>query len=243
MNNNKAKATIQDRFADINERIIQICQRSNRDPKNVKLVVVTKTHPVESISEVIAAGARHLGENYVEEAQEKIASLDYAHNVRWHMVGHIQSRKTGPVAAHFDYVHSLDRVKIARRLDTALKDTDKILPVLLECNMSGEESKFGWQAGDRTSWESLAKKVEPVFSYPNIRVEGLMTMAPYSTEPENSRPFFRLLRELGEFFAGKYPQAEFNQLSMGMSGDYEVAIEEGATMLRIGTAIMGERDH
>lgn len=204
--------------------------------------MVTKTHQVALISSVIAAGAVHLGENYVEEAQEKIAALAGFSDVQWHMIGHIQSRKTSQVAAIFDCVHGIDRVKIARRLASALEGTGKTLPLLLECNVSGEASKFGWQAWDPAEWPSLAGEIAQISDLPNIQVQGLMTMAPYSRDPEQARPYFKRLRELARFLGKRLPHMNFEQLSMGMSGDYPVAIEEGATILRIGTAIMGQRD-
>jgi pyridoxal phosphate enzyme (YggS family) len=236
-----AAQTIAERFDYVNDQVNRICQHAHRNVNEVTLVVVTKTHPVEHIRDVVDAGALNLGENYVEEAREKISTFEPKRGLRWHMIGHIQSRKTGPVAEIFDYIHSLDREKIARRLDDARKGSEGQLPVLLECNVSGESTKYGWPAWNPSDWENLSVRMEPIFSYPHIRVEGLMTMAPYAEDPEVARPYFRRLRKLAEFLAKRFQQVSFEQLSMGMSGDYPVAIEEGATILRIGTAIMGER--
>jgi pyridoxal phosphate enzyme (YggS family) len=157
------------------------------------------------------------------------------------MIGHVQSRKARLVAEHFDWLHSLDSVKLAGRLDRVCVELDRRLPVLLECNVSGEESKFGWPAWDENNWPELLEPVSAILAMPGLDVRGLMTMAPFLDEAEQARPFFRRLRLLLEYFTGQFPQARWEELSMGMSADFPVAVQEGATLVRVGTAIMGER--
>jgi pyridoxal phosphate enzyme (YggS family) len=206
----------------------------------VRLVVVTKGHSVETAQAVLDAGARHLGENYVEEALPKMDALTEA-GVEWHMIGHVQSRKARPVAEHFAWVQSVDRLKLARRLDRFAGEAGRRLPVLLECNVSGEESKFGWPAWDERRWPEFAEELAPLMDLPNLEVRGLMTMPPYNPDPEVSRPYFERLVRLRDFLAARFPSADWSELSMGMSNDYEVAVQCGATIVRVGTAIVGPR--
>lgn len=223
------------------ERIRETALRSGRDPQSVELVVVTKAHPIQAVKQVIQAGARCLGENYLEEALEKMQALTGQEKIEWHMIGHVQSRKAQPVCEHFAWVHSLDSVKLARRLNRFAGQLERTLPVLLELNVSGEESKYGWQAADKKHWPALIETVEKIIAYPNLQIRGLMTMAPYLTDAELARPYFIRLRELRDYFRNQFPQANWKELSMGMSDDFEIAIQEGATIVRIGTAIMGPR--
>lgn len=232
---------IRSRYEKVVGNLHRVCQSVGRNPDEIMLVVVTKTHPVESIRAAIEAGANNFGENYVEDALPKIQALTDIKGLNWHMIGHIQSRKTTLVAENFDWVHSIDRMKIARRIDQTLQQHRKTIPVLLECNVSGERSKFGYRAWDEKDWPALADELLPITELKNIRLVGLMTMAPYFDQAEPARPFFRQLRRLAEFLQSRIPGHTFDQLSMGMSGDYQVAIQEGATILRIGTAILGER--
>jgi pyridoxal phosphate enzyme (YggS family) len=232
-------AEIADRFAEITERI-RIAKSDSGRTDDIRLVIVTKSQPLEAVRAVIAAGARDLGENYVQEAVEKIGMLR-GEPVTWHMIGHIQSRKADQVASYFPWVHSLDSLKLARKLDLAAKERGVEVSVLLEYNVSGEPSKYGWEASDRGAWSGLATDVEQILSLNHLDIKGLMTMAPYSPQAEESRPAFRCLASLAEFFRDQFGDAHFLQLSMGMSQDFEVAIEEGATILRIGQAVMGER--
>lgn len=229
------------RYDAVLENIDKAATRIGRSSENITLVVVTKTHPVDSIKEVILAGGRDFGENYVQDAVPKIQFFEAESNINWHMVGHIQSRKANQVAELFDYVHSIDRKKIADKLNGSLKQIKKVLPVLLEINVSGEESKFGWDATDQQLWSQLIEQIAPIFEFPWLDVKGLMTMAPYSPNSEDSRKSFWMLRKLLEYINAQFPSHQMAHLSMGMSGDYQVAIEEGATILRIGSAIMGNR--
>jgi pyridoxal phosphate enzyme (YggS family) len=157
------------------------------------------------------------------------------------MIGHVQSRKAKAVSQNFDWVQTVDSLKLARRLNRFAAESSRKLPVLLECNVSGEESKFGWAAWDELEWEQLVEEISPLRDLENLVLKGLMTMAPFFDEPEKARPYFQRLCKLRDFLAGRFPKQEWDQLSMGMSGDYEIAVEEGATLVRIGTAIMGTR--
>ncbi len=157
------------------------------------------------------------------------------------MIGHVQSRKARPVAELFDYLHSLDSLKLARRLDASCGEFGRRLPVLLECNVSGEETKFGYPAWQEDRWDALLPEINEIASLPNLELRGLMTMAPYLDNPEQARPYFSRLRRLRDFLQSRVAGASLSELSMGMSADYQVAIEEGATWVRIGTAIFGPR--
>ena len=232
---------IADNFLRVMDDIQQAALAAGRDPDSVRLVVVTKGHPIQAVQEAIRAGARWLGENYVEEALPKIAAQAGVVGVEWHMIGHVQSRKAQSVSQSFTMLHSLDSLKLARRLDRFASEHGRVLPVLLECNVSGEESKHGWAAWDEPRWEALLPELAEIIALAHLQVRGLMTMAPYHEEAEHSRPFFQRLQRLSGYLAGCLPAANWTELSMGMSGDYQVAIQEGATILRIGTAIMGLR--
>jgi pyridoxal phosphate enzyme (YggS family) len=223
------------------EKIAEAAQSVKRAPGEIRLVVVTKTHPVESIKTVIAAGATDLGENRVEEAEEKIPALSDHPGIQWHMIGHVQSRKAEAVCQYFAWLHSVDRLKLANRVSHFSLEMGRVMPVLLEFNVSGEESKSGWHAFDENVWPAILGEVGQIVSLPGIQVHGLMTMAPYNLDPEASRPVFVRLRRLRDYLAGQFPSVDFSQLSMGMSMDYEVGVQEGATMVRIGTAILGQR--
>jgi PLP dependent protein len=228
-------------YQQVLERIAAAAHRAGRNPQDVHLIVVTKSQAVAAIQEVIAAGACDLGENYLDEAVAKIEALDPRSELNWHMIGHVQSRKAQGAALHFKWVHSLDRLKLAQRLDRFAGEANRKIAVLLECNVSGEETKFGWPAWNETGWPRLIPELEAVTALPNLQVRGLMTMAPFLPDPEQARPFFQRLHRLRDYLAEHLPTANWDELSMGMSADYEVAIAEGATMVRIGTAIMGQR--
>lgn len=237
----KVRAQIKRNLEFVHENIEKAARRVGRLPDEVKLLVVTKTHPLDIIECVIAAGASDLGENYVEEASDKIIALEHTSRCTWHMIGHIQSRKSNQVVEYFDYLHSLDSLKLAQRLNAQAIEHDKILPVFLEFNLSGEDSKSGWIVGMEGEWEALLPEIESVIKLPHLRICGLMTMPPYFENPEDARPYFRRLNRLREFFQREFKHNDWQELSMGMSGDYEVAIEEGATWVRIGQAILGAR--
>jgi pyridoxal phosphate enzyme (YggS family) len=232
---------VTDNYYAVSGRIAETARRCGRNPADIRLVVVTKGHPVETIERVIEAGAQHLGENYIEEAEPKIASLAGRAGLQWHMIGHVQSRKARQVCLLFNYLHSLDGIKLAERIDRCEAESGVKLPVLLECNVSGEETKFGFPAWQEDRWWELIPVLEKMASFSNLDVRGLMTMAPYFPEAEMARPYFQRLRRLLAYLTSRIPKVNWVELSMGMSADYEVAVEEGATIVRIGTAILGSR--
>ena len=234
-------SSIRENYQHALDQIAAAARKSNRDANEVRLIVVTKSQPLEVVQAAIEAGVRILGENYPEEAVRKIQSLAGQSGVEWHMIGHVQSRKARLVADHFALLHSLDSLKLAQRLDRFAADANRVLPVLLEFNVGGEESKAGWDASDESHWEVLFPDISSILSLPNLRVQGLMTMPPLETDPEDSRRFFQLLRQLRDRLASQFPQTVWRELSMGTSADYPVAVEEGATLVRVGTAIVGAR--
>lgn len=232
---------IRSKYLQVLDQIAQVALSAGRQPDQVKLVVVTKGHPVEAVQEAAEAGVSVFGENYAEEGSEKVAALREKPGLEWHMIGHIQSRKARLVCAYFDWVHSLDSLKLANRLNNFAVESGRVLPVLLECNVSGEESKFGWAAWQEDRWEALLEDFSQVIALPGLRVSGLMTMAPFLDDAEQARPYFRRLRLLREYLARKFQQIDWRELSMGISADFKVAVQEGATIVRVGTAIMGLR--
>jgi len=242
--------SIESNLSRVRERLGEAALRSGRAPDAVTLVAVTKTFPAEDAAMAYLAGVRHFGENRVEEGQSKIPAVEAAlagqHPV-WHMVGHVQSRKARDVAAIFDVVQSVDSVRVARRLSRFAVEAGRTLSVLLECNVSGEEAKYGFAAGewrvDDAQRCGVFSAVAEIVTMPGICVEGLMTMAPVVPDPEQARPVFVRLRDLLHELQDGFPQAAWRHLSMGMTDDFEVAVEEGATMVRIGRAIFGTRPH
>jgi pyridoxal phosphate enzyme (YggS family) len=234
---------IQERYQAVLGRIRAAEERSGRAAGSTRLVVVTKSQPVEIVRAAIEAGIRTLGENYPEEGATKIQSLADFSAVEWHMIGHVQSRKAALVAANFNYMHSLDSLKLAARLDRFSGEAGRRLPTLLEFNVGDEGSKSGWAAADEARWPQLVENVDAILKLPHLEVRGLMTMPPIDENPELSRPFFQKLTRLQKFLQGKFPGANFSELSMGTSTDFEVAVEEGATLVRVGTAIVGPRKY
>jgi pyridoxal phosphate enzyme (YggS family) len=214
----------------------QAALRAERDPADVLLVAVSKTHPLSAIAAAAAAGQRDFGENRFEELWSKLeGARSMGLDVAWHFIGTIQSRKTGEAIGPWALIHSVDRAKIAARLSRDAMDAGKVVAVLFEVNVSGEASKHGF-----TPAELLASAAE-LAALPGIRIEGLMTMAPLVENPEETRPVFAALRSLRDELALRCPQANWRHLSMGMTNDFEVAIEEGATIVRVGSAIFGSR--
>lgn len=236
-------ASIRENYQHTLDQIAAAAHRSNRDPDEVRLVVVTKSQPVEMVQAAIEAGVRLLGENYPEEGVMKIQSLAGQSGVEWHMIGHVQSRKARLVADHFALLHSLDSLKLARRLDRFAGEGKRVLPVLLEFNVGGEESKAGWDASDESQWDRFMSEIADLLGLSHLRVQGLMTMPPLETDPEDSRRYFQRLRRLRDHLASQFPRADWHELSMGTSADYTVAVEEGATLVRVGTAIVGARKY
>ena len=217
---------IEANIREVQQRIARACERSHRSPGEVTLVAVTKNFEASIIRTAFDYGVRDFGENRVQEAEGKIVQLsDLKPDVTWHMVGHLQSNKAKTAVELFDIIHSADSMRLAEILS---RRAQKPLPILLEVNVSGEATKGGFSVGE------LAAAVEEIRQFSNLRVMGLMTIAPLVAEPEEVRPVFRKLRELRD-------SLRLEHLSMGMTDDFEVAVEEGATMLRIGRAIFGER--
>jgi PLP dependent protein len=232
--------------ARLQEKIAAACARVGRDPSDVLLVAISKKKTPADIAQAAAAGLQHFGENRVEEAQEKIPEVRAAVTAPlvWHMVGHIQSRKARDVLRLFDMAHSVDSVKLAERLSRLATERDRTLDALVQINISGEAAKSGLQA---VSWETdeagrvrLWDEIGYILGLPGLRVRGLMTMAPIVADPEQTRPVFAGLAALRAALAESFDNP-LPELSMGMTDDYAVAIEEGATMIRIGRAIFGER--
>lgn len=235
-------AAVRNNIQKANERIERAAQSVGRASKDVSLVVVTKSQPVEVVQAAVLAGAYVLGENYPEETVPKITALGAMPGIAWHMIGHLQSRKSLLVAEHFDVFQSLDSLRLARRLNRQLEDLSRTLPVLLEFNVSGEESKYGWPAWDESRRSELLTEIEEILALPHLSVQGMMTMPPYHADSEQTRPYFARLRRLSEFLAARFSPESFRHLSMGTSVDFETAVQEGATMVRLGKAILGQRN-
>jgi PLP dependent protein len=228
---------LQSRIAAVQARITAAARRAGRDPAEVTLVAVSKTHSPVEVAAAYATGLRVFGENRVEEAAPKTGEVARlvapAEPPAWHLIGHLQSRKAGDVLPWASMVHSVDSVKLAQRLSRFV--TAGKLPILLEINVSGEASKYGFRP------EELPVAVETIAALPGLALQGLMTMAPVAADPEEVRPVFAALRALRDELTRSYPTLDWRHLSMGMTDDFEVAIEEGATLVRVGRAIFGER--
>ncbi len=225
---------IADNIKTVMDRIASAAKRAGRDPASVRLVVVTKTIDPGRIKEAVEAGATILGENRVQEAKEKIEKLGSI--ASWHLIGHLQANKVRHAVKLFDLIHSVDTLELAAEIDKQAARSGKVQNVLVEVNIAGEASKAGMAV------KKAAGLVREIAKFRNIAVQGLMTIPPLPEKAEDSRPYFCVLRELAESMTGEnIPNAAMKELSMGMSGDFEVAIEEGATMVRVGTSIFGER--
>ena len=226
----------------VRESIAAAARGAARDPASVRLVAVTKTFPVERVMAAYRAGAREIGENRIEEARDKVAIVNVkigpTDPIRWHLIGHLQRRKAREAAELFGLIQSVDSVKLADTLNRHALALDKVLPVLLQVNVAGDPHKFGFVAEPR---EVFYDAVARILELPSLRVQGLMTIGPLVAEREQARPFFRALRELRDELARRFHNAEWDELSMGMTDDFSVAIAEGATIVRIGRAIFGER--
>jgi pyridoxal phosphate enzyme (YggS family) len=212
--------------------IADAARRAGRDPSAVRLVAVSKTVDLDRIRAAMDAGQDLFGENYLQEARDKIAAL--GRRVGWHLVGHLQSNKAKGAVELFDLIHAVDRLKLAEALDAAAARLGKVQDVLIQVNQGGEATKSG------VAPEAAPALLQEVARLPHLRVLGLMTMPPWLPDPEAVRPYFRDLRELRDHLRG-LTGLPLTELSMGMSGDFAVAVEEGATLVRVGTAIFGER--
>jgi len=218
----------------VRNKIAEACQRSGRDPEEVELVAITKTVDVEQINEATEAGILVVGENRVQEAWRKFQ--DVGKGVHWHIVGHLQTNKVKRVLQFADMIHSVDSVYLAREIQRQAEKLDRSIEILIQVNTSGEESKFGLEP------EVTIGTIEEISAFSNLKIKGLMTIGAFLNNPEDVRPCFKLLRDLRDRVKErKIAGIEIGTLSMGMTNDYEVAIEEGSTMVRVGTAIFGER--
>jgi len=219
----------------IQQRIAEAAEQSGREAADIRLVAVSKTMPVEKLRAAMDCGITVFGENYIQEAREKFNAL-YAQDVSWHFIGHLQSNKAKYAVKMFDLIHSVDSLKLARELDKQAAKIDKIQEVLVQVNIAAEDTKSG------VAVSAATELIESVSGLEHISVKGLMTMPPYFNAPEKVRPFFASLRQLrDQIQALEIPGVGMDELSMGMTGDFEAAIHEGATLVRIGTAIFGER--
>jgi pyridoxal phosphate enzyme (YggS family) len=223
---------LSDNLAAIQQRIRAACDRCDREPNSVTLLAVTKTHPPEMIKEASDLGLRTFGENKVQEAKAKIPLCPG--NLRWHFIGHLQSNKCRDAVELFEVIESVDSLALAQEINKRAEAAAKTMPVLLEVNVAGEASKFGYPP------ERLLAELAEINKLPRLEIHGLMAVPPWTPVAENSRPHFQRLREL-KSKAEAVLGAPLPHLSMGMSGDFEVAIEEGATIVRVGTALFGER--
>jgi len=240
------EVNIAENVAIVQEQIVSACAKAGRNQSDVTLVAVSKTHPSEMILRTIDAGLSHFGENRVEESLIKVPEVNQQVTEKpiWHFIGHIQSRKAKDVAPYFDVVHSIDRPKIARKLSELAQENGKTLSVLIEINISGEDAKHGFEASnwktDAAVKEMLWKNLNEITNLPGLDVRGLMTMAPFYDNMEDTRPVFAGLAELRDELQSDL-KLGLPDLSMGMTNDFQVAIEEGATIVRIGRAIFGAR--
>ncbi len=226
---------MKERLQRINQRIADAAGACGRDAASVRLVAVSKTMDADRVAQAIDAGAAILGENYIQEARDKFNAL-YDRPAQWHFIGHLQSNKAKYAVRMFNLIHSVDSLKLARALNKAARKLSKVQDILVQVNISREETKSGI---DETGAVDL---VTQIGGLENVRVKGLMTMPPFFDAPEQARPFFRQLARLRDrIMAEKIPGVGMDELSMGMTGDFEVAIAEGATLVRIGTAIFGAR--
>jgi hypothetical protein len=228
------ESTVRDNIARIRNIIADAALRSGRKASDVRLMAVTKTVDDDRIMEAIKAGVDIIGESYIQEAKRKIEKM--GRPIEWHMIGYLQSNKAKYAVRLFDMIHSVDRMDLALELDRRSKALSLVMKVLIEVNISGEETKSG------VPYKEVIQLIRDVSALNNLSIQGLMTMPPWFDDPEDARPYFVSLRELRDkIIAESISRVEMRELSMGMSGDYEVAVEEGATIVRIGRSIFGER--
>ena len=228
--------TIADNLKVVRDRIRRSAASCGRSPDEISLLAVSKTFPTTDITEAIAHGQLDFGENRVQEAEGKISDIPRFSGLTWHLIGHLQSNKARRAAQLFDVIHSIDSIRIASRINQACLELGKSVSVLIQVDLAAEPNKSGAEA------ESLSGIIAGILEMPAIRLDGLMIIPPYFDDPESSRPYYRQLRALRDALEGKNPGCLGRRhLSMGMSHDFEVAVEEGATIVRIGTAVFGER--
>ena len=225
---------VQEQLNEVRQKIVQACERAGRNPSEVKLIAVSKTKPVSMIEEAIACGQTVFGENKVQELCDKIPQLPA--NLEWHLIGHLQRNKVKDIVDKVALIHSVDTVRLAKQISQEAIKAGVTVQILLEVNVAREESKFGFME------EEVEEAVREIAAFPNIQIVGLMTIAPFVADPEENRIYFKKLHQLCVDINKKnIDNIRMSELSMGMTGDYEVAIEEGATMVRVGTGIFGTR--
>jgi PLP dependent protein len=231
-------AALRARLADVRERIAHAAARAGRDPSHIKLIAVSKTFGVDAVRAAAANGQIEFGENKVQEAHDKHSAMQDL-PIRWHLIGHLQSNKARKAVQLFDVIHSLDSVELARRLERICEEEGRsVLPVLVQVDLAGEETKSG------ISENELPELIDFLRDCRHLRIHGLMVLPPFFDDPEATRPYFQRLRAIRDHLAaGKTFGDRHGELSMGMSHDFEAAIEEGATIVRVGTAIFGEREY
>jgi PLP dependent protein len=228
--------SIKDNLDKINKQILDTAMSSGRNPENIRLIAVSKRKSVEAVVEAIKAGAKHFGENYIQEAIDKIDAIG-KDTACWHFIGHLQSNKAKFAVKYFDYIHTVDTIKLAREIDKQAGKISKIQDILVQINIGEENTKSGIKIDD------TLKLITQIHTYKNIAVKGLMCMPPYFLDPDQARIYFQqLVRIKDEILDKKYETVSMKHLSMGMSNDFKVAIEEGSTMIRVGTSIFGRRD-
>ncbi len=242
MNNDRIDQ-IRSNYQKIQQLTWETLKKGNRSVDEVKIIVVSKKHDVETIQAAIQAGVRIFGENYADEASEKIQTIGLGVDLEWHMIGHVQSRKVKIVCLNFTWLHSLDSVHLAQKFEEQLTLGNQRLNVLLEFNIAGEATKSGWNASDENGWKKLLPEIETILQYEHLCIEGIMVMPPLAVDPESTRPYFQMARKLLNFLQDHVQSFSGKHLSMGTSSDYAVAIEEGATMIRVGEAILGPRKY
>ena len=227
---------ITENLEQVRKNIEEACRAVNRDPGEVTLISVSKTKPVSMLQEAYDAGSRDFGENKVQEIMDKYPQLPS--DIRWHMIGHLQRNKVKYIVDKVALIHSVDSLRLAETIENEAAKHNVTVPILIEVNVAQEESKFGLKT------EEVLSLVESVAALPHINIKGLMTIAPYVEDPEENRGIFRQLKKVSFYIAAKnINNVNMSVLSMGMTGDYQVAVQEGATMVRVGTGIFGERDY
>ncbi len=227
---------LKDNLKNVQDEIRESCLKAGRDPEEVMLIAVSKTKPKEMIEELYEAGHRDFGENYVQELREKQEALPK--DIRWHMIGHLQRNKVKYIAGYVYMIHSVDSLALAETISKEAAKHDRVIPILIEVNVAGEDTKFG------VTPEEVPALAEAIGHLPNVIIRGFMTSAPFVEDPEEDRVYFRKLAHLSvDSNLKNIDNSKVDVLSMGMSNDFQVAVEEGATMVRVGTSIFGHRDY
>ena len=233
--------SIVEKYHAIARRTAAAAVSAHRDPAEITIIVVTKGQPAEKMLPLLELGVRDFGENYPEETEQKLTAFDPTVGIRWHMIGHLQSRKSAIIARYFSMYHSVDRLDIMEKIQRHLEQEEKVLPVMAEVNISGEATKGGFEATERSDWALVAQQLKTITSYPRIQLTGLMCMPPLAQNPEDNLPYFAAARELRDYLRDEHGLAGLVNLSMGTREDFEAAVREGATHIRIGQAILGPR--